>query len=124
MTIRICRLSDLPDPGSLGFESGRGEEGRSCLLIRRGDAVWAYENRCPHTGAPLDWRPGQVLSPEGTHIQCALHLAQFRMEDGQCVHGPCVGQFLRAVSVRREGAWVVLAATDLSASTSSEEADG
>ncbi|HXF08194.1 MAG TPA: Rieske (2Fe-2S) protein [Candidatus Acidoferrales bacterium] len=123
MTIRICRLSDLPDPGSRGFELGKGEERRSCVLIRRGNAVWAYENRCPHTGAPLDWRPGQVLSPEGTHIQCALHLAQFRMEDGLCIHGPCVGQSLRAVEVRCEGAWVVLAYQNGAASTSSEEAD-
>lgn len=124
MTIRICRLSDLPDPGSWGFELGKGEERRSCVLVRRGNAVWAYENRCPHTGAPLDWRPGQVLSPEGTHIQCALHLAQFRMEDGLCIHGPCVGQFLRAVEVRCEGTWVVLAYQNGAASTSSEGADG
>ena len=124
MTIRLCRLSDLSDPGSRGFELGQGEERRSCVLVRRGDAVWAYENRCPHTGAPLDWRPGQVLSPEGTHIQCALHLAQFRMDDGLCIYGPCVGQFLRAVAVRCEGAWVVLATQNGTASTSNEEADG
>ena len=124
MTIRLCRLSDLSDPGSRGFELGQGEERRSCVLVRRGDAVWAYENRCPHTGAPLDWRPGQVLSPEGTHIQCALHLAQFRMDDGLCIYGPCVGQFLRAVAVRCEGAWVVLATQNGAASTSNEEADG
>ena len=124
MTIRLCRLSDLPDPGSRGFELGQGEQRRSCVLVRRGEEVWAYENRCPHTGAPLDWRPGQVLSPEGTHIQCALHLAQFRMDDGLCVYGPCVGQFLRAVAVRREGVWVVLTTQNTGTSTSSEEADG
>lgn len=124
MTIRICRLSDLPDPGSRGFELGQDAEPRSCVLVRRGNAVWAYENRCPHTGAPLDWRPGQVLNPEGTHIQCALHLAQFRMDDGLCLHGPCVGQFLRPVAVRLEGAWIVLATQNRAASISSEEADG
>ncbi len=108
MVARICHWSELADPGSRAFERIDGRGQRACVLIRRGEQVWAYENRCPHTGASLDWRPGQVLNPEGTHIQCALHLAQFRMEDGLCVQGPCVGQALAAVAVRRQGDWVVM----------------
>lgn len=108
MVARICHWSELADPGSRAFERIDGRGQRACVLIRRGEQVWAYENRCPHTGASLDWRPGQVLNPEGTHIQCALHLAQFRMEDGLCVHGPCVGQALAPVAVRRQGDWVVM----------------
>lgn len=106
---RLCRWADLPDPGSLAFDLADGGRSRSCVLVRRGKQVWAYVNRCPHTGAPLDWRPGQVLNPEGSHIQCALHLAQFRMEDGLCVHGPCLGLSLETVAVRREEEWVILA---------------
>lgn len=106
--VRLCRWTDLPDPGSRAFDLIDGDKHWACVLVRRGEQVWAYENRCPHTGAPLDWRPGQVLNPEGTLIQCALHLAQFRMEDGLCVHGPCVGQALAAVAVRRQGDWVVM----------------
>jgi nitrite reductase/ring-hydroxylating ferredoxin subunit len=108
MVARICHWSELADPGSRAFERIDGRGQRACVLIRRGEQVWAYENRCPHTGASLDWRPGQVLNPEGTHIQCALHLAQFRMEDGLCVQGPCVGQALAPVAVRRHGDWVVM----------------
>lgn len=107
--VRLCRWADLPDPGSRAFDLADGAKLRSCVLVRRGEQVWAYENRCPHTGAPLDWRPGQVLNPEGSHIQCALHLAQFQMEDGLCIHGPCLGQSLGAVAVRREGEWIILA---------------
>lgn len=108
MAVRVCRWDELPDPGSRGFEHERNGQRRSCVVVRRGAQVWAYENCCPHTGAPLDWRPGQVLNPEGTHIQCALHLAQFQMDDGLCIHGPCLGQSLQAVPVERRGAWVVL----------------
>jgi nitrite reductase/ring-hydroxylating ferredoxin subunit len=108
MPAPICHWSELANPGSRAFERADGGGHRACVLIRRGEQVWAYENRCPHTGAPLDWRPGQVLNPEGTLIQCALHLAQFRMEDGLCIQGPCVGQALSAVAVHREGDWVVV----------------
>lgn len=108
MALRLCRWMDLPDPGSLGFERGKSGTRRSCVLIRRGNQVWAYENRCPHTGAPLDWRPGQVLDPEGAYIQCALHLALFRMDNGLCIHGPCLGQSLQPVAVEHRGEWVVL----------------
>lgn len=87
----ICRLDELPDPGSRAFELASPEGPVECLLVRRGERVFAYRNRCPHTGAPLDWQPGQFLDLTGELIQCALHGALFLPETGECVHGPASG---------------------------------
>ena len=49
-----------------------------------------------------------ALSYERTHILCATHGARFRMGDGHCIHGPCIGKALVAVAVRLEGENIVL----------------
>jgi nitrite reductase/ring-hydroxylating ferredoxin subunit len=95
----ICRLDELPDPGSRGFELPTPDGPVECLLVRHGGRVFAYRNRCPHTGAPLDWLPGQFLDLTGELIQCALHGALFLPETGECVHGPCLGAHLVPVPV-------------------------
>jgi nitrite reductase/ring-hydroxylating ferredoxin subunit len=95
----LCRLDDLEDPASRGFPAGAGEGARGFFLVRRGDAVFAYRNRCPHTGAPLEWLPDRFLDPEGAFIQCALHGALFRIEDGRCLRGPCAGDSLEPLAV-------------------------
>jgi nitrite reductase/ring-hydroxylating ferredoxin subunit len=69
------------------------------FLVRRHDELYAYLNRCPHTGGPLDWVPDQFLSLDGQHIQCATHAALFRIHDGFCVAGPCSGQSLVCLPV-------------------------
>jgi nitrite reductase/ring-hydroxylating ferredoxin subunit len=66
-------------------------------VLRLGDEVVAYRNRCPHTGAPLNWSPGDFLSVERDFIQCAIHWALFRLHDGFCVHGPCSGKSLFSI---------------------------
>lgn len=95
----LCRLDEIPDGGSRGFtvETGRGP--REIFIVRRGDALFAYENSCPHVGTPLDWVPDQFLSEDGNHIVCATHGAQFRIEDGMCFSGPCHGVPLRPAAV-------------------------
>lgn len=69
------------------------------FVVRMQGEVYAYHNRCPHTGAPLDWVPDQFLSLDGRHIQCANHAALFRVHDGFCIAGPCSGQALKRLPV-------------------------
>ncbi|HEX3066756.1 MAG TPA: Rieske 2Fe-2S domain-containing protein [Dongiaceae bacterium] len=91
----LCRLDEIRDPGSKGFER---EEG-SIFLIRRGGEVTGYVNSCPHTGGPLDWIEGQFLDLNGQYIVCATHGALFRPGDGHCIAGPCAGDRLKPVAV-------------------------
>ena len=100
----LCRLDDIPDRGSNGFYTD-GADGRLLyMVIRRGNEVFVYVNRCPHTGLPLDFQPGRFLTTEGALIQCSNHGAQFRIKDGFCVSGPCEGDSLKAVKTEiRDG---------------------
>lgn len=97
----LCSLDDLPSPGSARFNLDLGPGNHSLCVVRRGDEVFGYVNSCPHTGAPMDWVPGQFLDETGTLIQCSMHGAQFRIEDGYCVYGPCAGDSLAAVRLMR-----------------------
>jgi len=65
---------------------------------------------CPHRGVPLEWQPDQFLDPSASLIQCATHGALFLIESGECVAGPCAGQFLTALDSREDeqGIWVQL----------------
>jgi len=93
----LCRLDEIPDGGSNGFFTETGDGRLLYMAVRRGNAVFVYRNACPHTGMPLDFQPGQFLSPDRTLIQCSTHGAQFRIDDGYCVAGPCEGDRLVAV---------------------------
>jgi nitrite reductase/ring-hydroxylating ferredoxin subunit len=106
--VPLCRLEDIPDGSGpdgdgRGFWFGEDTARFGIFLIRRGDAVYAYENSCPHRFTPLDWRPDRFLDRDGSHILCATHGALFRVEDGFCLSGPCVGASLRRVAIARRG---------------------
>jgi len=97
--IPICHLHDLADPDSRGFSCLHHDTTIEGFVVRQGDRVTAYVNSCPHTGVTLNWSPDQFLDVEGKFIQCSLHGALFRLNDGFCVHGPCVGQSLQSLRV-------------------------
>lgn len=95
----ICHLDELVDPDSRAFTlSFQGTEIEG-FVVRRGDCVTAFINSCPHTGASLNWSQHQFLDVDGEFIQCSLHGALFRPNDGHCVRGPCAGQSLEALQV-------------------------
>ncbi len=96
----LCDLDDIADPGSRGFELMLGAQPPQRLfVVRKGGILAAYRNRCPHTGAPLEWLPNQFLDLDNSFIQCAIHGALFRPEDGYCLRGPCVGQSLEPLAL-------------------------
>jgi len=110
--LRLCALDDLPDgPEREGREFAPLERRHETIfVIRQGDEVVGYRNRCPHVGSPLNWSPDRFLDEERRHIVCATHGAVFRLEDGTCIQGPCVGDALtRVVLEVRDGAVFLLA---------------
>ncbi len=94
----LCRIEDVPDGGALAVGQSGTEAG--VVVVRRGERVWAYRNRCPHFSVPLDFDPGLVITYEAQVIMCAHHSALFRFEDGLCIDGPCAGACLDAVAVK------------------------
>ena len=96
------RLTDLDDPGSAAMRAETEDGPVEVMVIRRGERLDAYVNVCPHVSLPLDFRPGQFLDRERTHILCANHGALFRIDDGVCVSGPCFRAKLRRAHVVAE----------------------
>nr|WP_221364159.1 Rieske (2Fe-2S) protein [Sphingomonas jinjuensis] len=64
------------------------------FVVRGGDSVHGYLDRCPHAGVPLAQTLDDYLTPKGDLIACSWHGALFTIESGTCVGGPCVGQAL------------------------------
>lgn len=91
-------LDEIADPGARGFEVP-GLQGVPFFVVRKAGDLRAYRNRCPHTGAPLEWQPHQFLDIENGFIQCAIHGALFRIGSGRCVRGPCVNQSLQPLPI-------------------------
>jgi nitrite reductase/ring-hydroxylating ferredoxin subunit len=105
----ICALHELDDPGARGFTMGDGDWPLRGFVVRRGAQVWAYVNHCPHAGHALNLRPHAFLAPGQPLIQCSSHGAQFEMETGLCLAGPCPGAHLRPIALRVERGYVLVA---------------
>jgi len=109
MSIALCDLNELDvDRGVKGFELEYKGQTISAFLVRVDKQIFAYRNRCPHTGVELNWLPDQFLDMDRHYIQCATHDARFQIEDGRCVAGPCVGDTLEALMVELRGTTVYL----------------
>jgi nitrite reductase/ring-hydroxylating ferredoxin subunit len=110
VTRTLCRVDDIPDGGAKGFGPPAG--GLTGLFgVRRSAEIFVYVNSCPHIGVPLDWVPDRFLTADGSRIVCATHGAEFAIDDGECVRGPCLGDRLEAVMIQvKDG--VILVAED------------
>lgn len=106
----VCRLSDIAPQGARAFTLVEGDWPLRGLVVRLGDAVRGYVNRCPHAGHPLDLLPGRFLTPDGTLLLCASHGALFEKSTGYCVAGPCAGRSLTPVALEVTCGYVLLAA--------------
>ena len=104
---RLCALADIPDPGARGFTFRHGEALFAAFVVRHGDLVAGYEDRCPHAGMPLALIPHRYLTRAGDLILCVSHGALFRPTDGMCIGGPCAGRALDPWPVRLDGGELV-----------------
>jgi nitrite reductase/ring-hydroxylating ferredoxin subunit len=103
----LCAVADIPDGGAKGFPPSPGGF-TGLFAVRQGDEVRVYTNSCPHIGTPLDWAPDRFLSHDKTRIICAMHGAEFRIEDGVCISGPCLGDRLESIMIQiKDGALLV-----------------
>lgn len=79
------------------------------FVVRRGDDVIGYVDRCPHMGVPLAQELDGYLSPASDRIVCSWHGAVFRIEDGECLGGPCPGTRLTPWPVKVQDGKIVTA---------------
>jgi nitrite reductase/ring-hydroxylating ferredoxin subunit len=105
----VCRLSDLADPGARGFTIGTGDWPLRGFIVRVRTEVRGYVNHCPHAGHSLDLIAHQFLTQDGALLLCRSHGALFDRLSGFCIAGPCAGQSLRAIPLKIESGFVMLA---------------
>lgn len=93
----LCPAGEIPEGGARGFPVAPGGL-TSLFAVKRGGAVRVFVNSCPHLGLPLEPVPDRFLDRKGEMIVCSAHGARFRVEDGLCVSGPCLGEALEVVA--------------------------
>jgi nitrite reductase/ring-hydroxylating ferredoxin subunit len=104
----ICRFAELSDPGTRAFTIGSGDWPLKGFVVRKDNQVYAYLNRCPHAGHPLNWQANDFLTLDDALIMCRSHGARFDISTGLCVGGPCGGAYLRSIAVRIEHDYIML----------------
>jgi len=78
------------------------------FIVNHDGEFHAYVNSCPHVGTPLDLWENEFLTEDARLIICATHGAVFEPGDGRCVAGPCAGDALTSLPLRRDGDEVVV----------------
>jgi nitrite reductase/ring-hydroxylating ferredoxin subunit len=97
--IRLCRLDEIPDGDSRGFDPlGQGRD--TLLVVRQGASLHAWRDACPHLpGVPMAWRKNAYLNAARDRIVCSAHGALFDIATGICTLGPCLGESLEPLAV-------------------------
>lgn len=99
----ICTLADLPNPGAKGFNYRLTTAIFQGFILREGDSLRGYVDRCPHAGWPMSVLPDRYLTKDGKFVLCSSHGARFLKDTGECVSGPCVGDRLEEWPVELVG---------------------
>jgi nitrite reductase/ring-hydroxylating ferredoxin subunit len=65
----------------------------------------------------MAWRKDAFLNADGSRIVCAAHGAQFEIDSGLCVLGPCIGESLTRVHIIEEDGSLYLDPSHLETNT-------
>src|SRR4051812_30283873 len=104
----LGRLADIPEGVATRLTYRKAGRETALLVVRRGNGLFAYEDVCPHQFLPLTYRGSRVLSADGERLRCSSHGAEFAVEDGRCLSGPCNGAGLTRVVLEIEPDGTVL----------------
>ncbi|RLA23066.1 MAG: Rieske (2Fe-2S) protein [Gammaproteobacteria bacterium] len=95
----LCNLDDIEEGRTRRAIFPDGNAQHTMILVREGESVHGFDNLCPHYNLPLDFNGDDFMHPERNLIRCKNHQALFRMSDGVCIEGPCVGKRLKLVAI-------------------------
>lgn len=72
----------------------RGRPREAVVVVAADGKPRVYLNECKHIPIPLDAGTAQLLDDESGMLFCGTHGALYRLEDGYCTAGPCMGESL------------------------------
>ena len=81
------------------------------LVLRQGDQVHAFANRCAHFGVPLAAQAAQLISTPLKSLTCNVHYARYAWATGACEAGECDGEALIAVPIDHDNGVLRIGAT-------------
>jgi nitrite reductase/ring-hydroxylating ferredoxin subunit len=96
----VARVEEVPEGFTKKFVlrcDGRELEG---FVVNHRGGLHAYLNRCCHVPMPMDWFENQFLTEDRQHIVCATHGATYDPATGECVAGPCTGEYLERLPLQ------------------------
>jgi len=102
----VGSVDEIEHGTSKKFKLRRGQRELEGMLVNFQGNLFAYINRCPHTGITLDWVNNQFFSSDKRYVMCATHGAVFEPGTGECIWGPCVGLSLQSVPIEIDGGQV------------------
>jgi len=103
-----CRVEELEPGRTLKFRLRCGARDVEGFVVNHAGGYRAWVNRCPHVGTPLDLWPNEFYTEDGAALVCSTHGAIFEPLTGHCTGGPCAGDRLGALPLRREGEALVV----------------
>ena len=104
----IFAAGELPPSRTATFRLTRDGRAVAGFIVNHDGRYYAYVNRCPHAGTPLDWWPNEFFTEDGRFLICATHGAVFEPDTGRCVEGPCPGAGLEPLPIANHGESLVV----------------
>lgn len=98
-----CPAAAVGPGGTLTFRLRCGGRVVDGFVVNHDGAHRAWVNRCPHAGTTLDLWPNEFYTEDGRSLVCATHGALFDPLSGTCTAGPCAGDALEPLPLRRDG---------------------
>ncbi len=101
---RIAASAQLAENATITFtfDSSEGEQGGFVFL--RSGQYYAYQNTCAHMSLSLDMEDNDFFTVDDDLLQCKTHGAVYVPETGECVGGPCIGEWLHKLNLEvRQG---------------------
>jgi len=80
------------------------------IVVVRKNATefFGFVNRCPHQGLWLNIGCGTFFGEDRKRLRCGRHGAEFEMETGMCIKGPCQSASLEPIPIAIIGADICL----------------
>jgi nitrite reductase/ring-hydroxylating ferredoxin subunit len=108
-----CATGDLGPGHTKKFRLTCGTRRVNGMVVNHDGGYHAYVNSWPHVGTPLDLWENEFLTEDARLIICATHGAIFEPDTGRCISGPCAGDALTVLPLRRDGDDIVVACPEL-----------
>jgi nitrite reductase/ring-hydroxylating ferredoxin subunit len=101
----VCAVDSIEQGDARAFSLWRvAENGEArpfpIVIVRTvGGEVYGYVNSCPHQRSWLNIGAGQFFSRDRAFLRCGRHGANFEIDSGLCISGPCRDEGLEPIAL-------------------------